>query len=94
MDLKDVFDKISDDYNKMKSINFGINEKDNTINIYCVRAYGNTQNATGKQVDYIKSFDNVEWRSTSNLMKANKWCASAIISIAKQFEKINFKVII
>ncbi len=39
--IEDILKKISDEYNKMKSIDFEINEKDNTIN---------TQNATSKQV--------------------------------------------
>lgn len=94
VNIKDVVDILNDEYDKMKSICFLYDEDDNKIIIRCKRAYGNVEKASGYQVDYIKTFDNIEWRSTSNLMKSNKWCASAIISSALKFENITFKVII
>lgn len=93
-EMEKIIEEIKEEYKKMKTIDFAENnEYQETIDVNCLRAYGNTANLTGKQFDYINALENVITRSNSNLRKLNKYCASAVISVAKKYPNINFNVL-
>lgn len=61
------------------------------IEIEVVRYRHGSNQATSAQVNYLTSL--VSYKSKSNLMKLNKYAASAIISFAKENEDMRIKVI-
>lgn len=87
--MKEKFETIVEKYKLLSSVTFMLND-DDTITISCKRARGNVPKATYAQADYISSFSNVNCRSKSNIMKTNKYAASAIISLAKEYQDVTF----
>lgn len=94
-ELKKVIAEISENYSQLKSLT--VEEGDNAINLRGSRYHSNSfksNYATYAQIKYIIALDNVNYQSKSNLMKTNKWFASAVINIAKTYNNINFNIII
>ena len=87
--MVEKFKEIKEKYKLLKSVTFVLN-KDGSIDINCKRARGNVPKASYAQADYIYSFENIISKSKSNIMKTNKYAASAIISIAKDYQGITF----
>lgn len=88
--MKEIIEKIESDYQQLKSLS--VSEESDGILLKGVRYRSNKNNATLAQVDYLMGLDNVEARSRSNLLKANKWFMSACISIAKNYPETKFYV--
>ena len=88
--MKETLEKIKSDYQQLKSLS--VSEESDGILLKGVRYRSNKNNATLAQVDYLMGLDNVEARSRSNLLKANKWFMSACISIAKNYPETKFYV--
>ena len=88
--IKKIIETIKYDYSKMKSLS--IRENDNCIYLDGVRYRGCDNACTMAQVRYLQGMKNVDYQSTSNLMKANKWFISACITIAKTYPEVNFYV--
>ena len=95
-ELEKVIAEISENYSQLKSLT--VEEGDNdVINLRGSRYHSNSfksNYATYAQIKYIIALDNVNYQSKSNLMKTNKWFASAVINIAKTYNNINFNIII
>lgn len=92
METKNIIDEIKNQYSNLKSLTVIDNEEYITLKGARYR-YGNNH-ATSAQIDYVENLDNVDYQSTSNLMKGNKWFMSACISIAKRYENVEFYVVI
>lgn len=90
--MKKIAKQIEQMYYQLKSMSVVVDEENNCIKLIGVRYCNSSNKASMAQIRYLESFDNVDYQSTSNLMKTNKWFMSACISIAKQFENTNFKV--
>jgi hypothetical protein len=88
--MKETLEKIKSDYQQLKSLS--VSEESDGILLKGVRYRSNKNNATLAQVDYLMGLDNVEARSRSNLLKANKWFMSACITIAKNYPDTKFYV--
>jgi hypothetical protein len=88
--MKEIIEKIESDYQQLKSLS--VSEESDGILLKGVRYRSNKNNATLAQVDYLMGLGNVEARSRSNLLKANKWFMSACISIAKDYPETKFYV--
>jgi hypothetical protein len=90
--MKEIIERLKSDYAKLKSLT--IKEGDGCILLSGVRYKGYSNAATIAQVRYLQGMDNVDYYSTSNLMKGNKWFMSACIEIAKAYPETNFKVVL
>ena len=92
--MKSIINEIKSEYAKLKSMTVVADEENNVIRLIGCRHCSYDNKATSAQIKYLKSFDNISYRSTSNLMKTNKWFMSACISIAKKYEDVDFTVVV
>lgn len=89
-----LIEKLKNDYKKLTSMSIYSGDGEKSVVLEGCRYRSNKNCATMPQVRYLEGFDNVDYQSTSNLLKANKWFMSACITIAKENSDFNFRVIL
>ena len=90
MKLKEVEKKIKEQTELLRTLGVSADEENEMI-VMTISKYRNGENfATEKQIKCIESLPNISWRSNNTLRQMNKWCASAIISAAKEYEDTHF----
>lgn len=87
-ELKIISEKIKSDNELLKSLTVTYHEATDSCEEYicfdCKRYMGNESNyISGPQYGYIKQI--CDYRSNRNLLRLNKWAASAIISAVKNY---------
>ena len=90
--MEKILEEIKNDYAKLTSLSVVYDEDENVINLNGKRYKGLKGEPSEAQINYLRSFDNVQTVSKSDLRKGNKWFISACINIAKKYPDVNFKV--
>lgn len=87
--LEELVKKLNET-NKVQSMTFELGEKENIV--VRVKKYKGEHYSTNAQIDYLRSLDNVTWRSNNCINSTNKWQISNIINIAKENKEIDFYI--
>lgn len=87
-----IVDEIKETTAQLKSLFVSLDDEQQRVCVEVVKYRYEKNLATSAQIDYIKGLPNVSRASNSTLYKMNKWCASAIIDMAKKYPNIDFYV--
>lgn len=92
MTKEELIVKLNEDYKQLTSLSIYSGDEEKSVRLVGARYRGDKNGATLAQVRYLQGLANVIARSTSNLLKANKWFISACIKIAKENEGFVFVI--
>ena len=87
MNIKEIANKIREDYRKVNSLAVNYRDGDEVIEIVGMMYEGKEENfASEAQIKFLLALNNIEQVSDAlSLRKTNKWFLSACIQIAKEY---------
>ena len=92
MELTEIVEKINEETKNLRSLYVSLDAESETIVMRIAKYRYGDNYATAKQLSCIRYMPNVSIKSNATLAQMNKYCASAIISAAKDYPNVRFYV--